>query len=331
MLTTLIMALIGILLSLALLRIWIKGFGVCRIKHEMNNKVVIITGASSGLGEYSAYDLLLHGAKVVYGCRNKDNALKSINKVPEEYRKNASYIPLDLCSFKSIKAFVETIRQNYQEIDILINNAGAMPLSYILTDDSLESFVQGNHLGPMLLTLLLLDKFSPKEGRIINLSSLGHYFGELDENSIDILSNPEKINEKYYKSKKEFELYSATKLMNIYFTQYLAEKFRNEFPHLKAVSVHPGAVNTNFARAHPDDKLKLWMIKFIKPLLQIFGKTTEEGAQTQLYVSYLPHEKLSSGSYYADCFVNRISKRAQNGVIKNALINWSLKTLEEYL
>lgn len=318
-------------LSLFLLRLYIKGFGTCRIKHEMDNKLVIITGASSGLGEYSAHDLLLHGAQVVYACRNKDNALQAINKVPEQYLKNASFIHLDLCSFKSIKTFVETIKNEYQDIDILMNNAGALPLNFILTDDNLESFVQGNHLGPMLLTLLLLEKFNKTNGRVINLSSGGHYFGELNENSIDILSNPERILEKYYKGNKTFELYCATKLMNIYFTQFLAEKFEKDYPHLKAVCVHPGAVNTNFARANPDEKLKLLIIKYIKPLSAFFFKTTEEGAQTQLYLSYLDHAKLSSGSFYADCFVNRISQRARNTNIRNSIINWSLRSLEAYL
>lgn len=71
----------------------------------------------------TAYELLTQGVKVVYACRNEQNAKKVINEVPEQYGPNSSFVPLDLCSFDSIIAFTNKIKQNYPSIDILINNA----------------------------------------------------------------------------------------------------------------------------------------------------------------------------------------------------------------
>lgn len=315
---------------LYLLKQWLRG-GKCKIKHEMNNKFIIITGASSGLGQQTAYELLTQGAKVIYACRNEENAKKAINEVPLEYRSNAVFVPLDLCSFSSIISFAETMKQ-YPSIDILINNAGAQPVQYKTTKDNLESFVEGNHLGPMLLTLVLLDHFNTTHSRILNVSSMSHYYSDLNENSIDILSVPDRIKEHYFKSNfKLFQLYSSTKLMNIYFTHFLADKLQYKYPHIKAVCLHPGVVDTSFQNFIHEARFWGILFKLVYPLWRYFSKSCIEGAQTHLYLSYLPHEMLCNGAYYADCFVNRISSKAQNPFIRDSIIDWSLNVLKASL
>lgn len=152
--------------------------GVCQNRHDMTGKFVIMTGASSGLGKETAKDLLMQGAKVVYACRSEKNAKEAINELPQECRANATFLQLDLCSYANIHTFADKIKKDYPPIDILVNNAGAQPVNFYVTKDGCESFIQGNHLGPMLLTFLLLDHFASSKSRIINISSLAHHYAK---------------------------------------------------------------------------------------------------------------------------------------------------------
>ena len=96
----------------------------------MTNKIIIITGSSNGLGKESAFDLLNHNAKVIFACRSEERTMKVINTLPENLRKNATFMKLDVSSFKSIINFVNEVKQKYDKIDILMNNAGAMPIKF---------------------------------------------------------------------------------------------------------------------------------------------------------------------------------------------------------
>ena len=103
----------------------LKG-GVCENKHDMTNKVVIITGSSNGIGKESALDLLNHNATVIFACRSEERAMKVINTVPENIRKNAIFMKLDVSNFTSIVNFANKIKKKFKKIDILMNNAGSM-------------------------------------------------------------------------------------------------------------------------------------------------------------------------------------------------------------
>ena len=94
------------------------------IKKDLTGKLIIVTGSSDGIGLETAKDLLRSNARVIFACRNKNKTQEIINKFPENYKKNAIFIQLDLASFKSIENFVKEIKSKYPKIDILINNAG---------------------------------------------------------------------------------------------------------------------------------------------------------------------------------------------------------------
>ena len=110
------------------------------LSKDTTNKFVIVTGASSGLGEYTAKDLIDKGATVIYACRNEERAKKAIDKLKENERERAIFKKVDLCSMKSIKSFIDDIKKNYTKIDILINNAGAQPMEFSTTEDNMETF-----------------------------------------------------------------------------------------------------------------------------------------------------------------------------------------------
>ena len=128
------------------------------IKKDLTGKLIIVTGSSDGIGLETAKDLLSSNARVIFACRNKNKTQEIINKFPENYKKNAIFIQLDLASFKSIENFAKEIKLNYPKIDILINNAEMGARFIDKTEDGYINTYQVNYLGNILLTLLLENK-----------------------------------------------------------------------------------------------------------------------------------------------------------------------------
>ena len=320
---------ISIILVLYFVKQYIRG-GKCTIKHSMRGKFIIITGASSGLGKYATLDLLSSGAKVILACRNEQKANDVIKTLSEEVKKQATFIKLDLCDFQSIISFTNEIKENYPKIDILMNNAGAQPCSFNITKDGFESFIQGNYIGMVLLSFLLIEHFNHEEGRIINVSSIGHFWSDLELNNFEVFKNNSLIEKKFFASEfGKFNLYFTSKLMIIYFTQYLSSFFEKTKKNIKVAAVHPGIVNTNFVRFLENYKIINFIFNLLQPLWIFFSKTTEEGAQTQLYLSYLPYNEILSGSYYADCKVSPVSQKAKDESLKKEVMKWTFETIKK--
>ena len=261
------------------------------LKHSLQNKFIIITGANSGIGKQTALNLLSENAKIIFACRNKTRALELINSISKN-KQNAIFIELDLCDFNSIKTFSNIIIKNYPKIDILINNAGAQPIEFNLTKDKYDTYLQGNFLGPSLLTFLLIPHMN-KNSRIINVSSLGHYFSDLNEeinnnNNNIIFNDLERFKKKYYSNEiGKFNLYFTTKLMIIFLTEFLAEFFIKNGNLIKIVSLHPGIINSEYLRFLNNYKIIYKIFIFVQPIWNFFAKNCEEGAQTQLFLSYV--------------------------------------------
>ena len=299
------------------LRIYFKG-GKCKSKHSMKDKVIIITGASAGIGKESAIDLVKQGAQVILGCRNELKTKKAMESLTEEEKKLTKFIKLDLCDFNSIIQFSEQVKKEYKKIDILMNNAGLFPQDYSLTKDGIESILQGNFTGHFLLTFLLFDILDKNESRIINLSSLAYlttdYTNDLNiQEMYDNNKSRMKYFEKGYIGKQI--LYSNTKILMLYFSKFLAQLFEEKnYNYIKSASVHPGAVDTEFSRFVFEDKYRILRFLFIifTPLIKFISKTSVDGAQTQLNLCYIPFNEFVSGAYYADCKVTKTKDFADN-------------------
>ena len=166
-----------IIILLYFLRKYFKG-GQCKAKHSLKGKVIIITGASAGIGKESALDLAKHGAQVILACRNEAKTKQAMKSLNEEEQKLIQFIYCDLSDFNSIIEFAEKVRKEFNKIDILMNNAGLYTQNYVITKDKMESLLQGNFVGHVLLTFLLFDMLDKNDARIINLSSLGHTFSD---------------------------------------------------------------------------------------------------------------------------------------------------------
>ena len=294
-LSTFLIILVVLLILAYFIQKWANG-PLNPIKKDLTDKFIILTGASDGIGLEAAKDLLNSNAKVVFACRNKTKTENVINSLPEKSKKNAIFIQLDLQSFKSIENFTKEIKSKYPKIDILINNAGIPGLPIIKTEDGFINGFQVNYLGNVLLTLLLLDHFNEKESKIVNVSSILYKSSKVSYGFSKYMNNYNNMVD-YYTKMKGGLVYSDTKLLLIYFSQYLANFFEKKYPYLKIVCLHPGAIVTNIFKV---DRL-LFMIAYyliLRNIFYLFGKDKLHGAQTTLFLSYSDNKDLVSGGYY---------------------------------
>ena len=300
------------IILLFFIRKYFKG-GQCKTKHSMEGKVIIVTGASAGIGKESAIDLAKHGAQVILACRNEEKTKEAMKSLNEEEKKLVKFIYCDLSDFNSIIKFAEKVRQEYNKIDILMNNAGLFPIDYEITKDNMEYFLQTNFVGHVLLTFLLFDMLDKNDARIINLSSLGHTFSDFtDDINIKEMYDLKKAENKYFKSLSgTSKLYGNTKLLMIYLSKFLQKLGEEKYNYIKSAAVHPGGVDSEFTTRFIAIKNSLiFKILFwiLSPLIKFTFKTSVDGAQTQLNLCYIPFNEFVSGGYYADCKIGKVKE-----------------------
>ena len=256
-----------IIIILYLLRLFFKG-AQCKIKHSLKGKIIIVTGASAGIGKESALDLVRHGAQVILACRNEQRTKEAMKSLNEEEKKLIKFIKCDLNDFSSIIKFAEQVKKDYTKIDILMNNAGLFPQQYNVTKDNMESYLQGNFTGHVLLTFLLFDILDKNDARIINLSSIA-YLGTDFINDINIkeLYDLNKSEEKYFGGiKGKGKLYSNTKILMIYFSKYLTKICEKKYTYIKSAAAHPGGVDPE--TSHSTIEMRKVVLEFN---LKLFG------------------------------------------------------------
>uniref|UniRef100_A0A182NH89 Uncharacterized protein n=1 Tax=Anopheles dirus TaxID=7168 RepID=A0A182NH89_9DIPT len=286
-------------LTYKLARLIIEG-GQFRKSTRCDGKVILITGANTGIGKETARELLKRGGKVYIACRSLERANEARNDIVAQTGLGEIHVrELDLASMESIRKFAKGFLEEESRLDLLINNAGVMACPKALTKDGFEQQLGVNHLGHFLLTNLLLDrlKASPPS-RIINLSSLAHKYGKI---------NRKDLNSEH--SYNQVTAYCQSKLANVMFTRELAKRLQGTG--VTAYAVHPGTVDTDLPR-HMGSFFFLFDHKLVKPLLRVAFKTPLSGAQTTLYTALDEDLALESGKYYADCREQKLSKYARN-------------------
>lgn len=137
----------------------------------MEGRVVVITGANTGIGFSAALTLVALGARVIIGCRDPAKAKDAVDKLGPR----AEALPLDLQSLASVNAFADAFLAKKLPLHVLINNAGIMATPFAMTKDGFEAQFQTNHLGHFLLTQRLLDALLATKGKVINLASKAHW------------------------------------------------------------------------------------------------------------------------------------------------------------
>jgi retinol dehydrogenase-12 len=306
-------------LALIILRRWLNGPKTKQPHERVKNKYIVITGASDGIGKEAALQLLKDGASVIFACRDEKKTMNVINSIPsKEERERAAFLQLDLSSFQSVKRFVEDYSKQYTQLDILINNAGAIFSNFTESVDGIEKTLHTNTLGPIILTQSLLPLINKSGGRVINVSSKAYqrclfpteYYTAIKSGTADALKN------KY----SFMDIYGMSKLGNIYYTQYLKEYCeKNNFEKVKTASLHPGVIGTELFR---DMKSKFFkcILYLLFPLFLFMSKNVKMGAQTTLHLCYLKDEDFCSGEFYSDCAPLKMMKHGLDESRKRAFM-----------
>lgn len=202
---------------------------------DLTGRTVIITGANSGIGFEAARVMAGRGAEVVMACRNVERSSEAYEKVKEiSPKKRVKFMLLDLANLSSVREFAGEVREKYPRIDILVNNAGVMVPPYGRTKDGFELQIGTNHLGHFLLTGLLMDNIIATPGsRVVTVTSIAHFRGEINFNDIHFEHNYRRMG-----------AYRQSKLANLLFAYELDRKLKEKNKETISVAVHPGVSST---------------------------------------------------------------------------------------
>jgi NAD(P)-dependent dehydrogenase (short-subunit alcohol dehydrogenase family) len=270
----------------------------------MKNKIVLITGGSSGIGLATAEALAAQGAEIILAARSAAKLKDAAQQITDKTgNKNIKYYVADFSSQKSIRALAAQLKKDYQKIDVLINNAGGVFPAFKLNEDGLEMTIGTNHFAYFLLTNLLLDLIKKSDyARIVNVASGSHYDGKIDFES-------------FTKDKGYFILkaYAQSKLANVLFTAELAERLKGT--NVTANCLHPGFVKTDIG-----NKDTQWYSKLFWTLSsRIAGLSVENGAKTSIYLASSPDVKGVTGKYFDKCKEKNPAPLAKDKVLQKEL------------
>jgi NAD(P)-dependent dehydrogenase (short-subunit alcohol dehydrogenase family) len=238
----------------------------------------IVTGANSGIGLEIATALARDGADVTLVCRSRERgevAAAAIRAVAPS--SGVSLLVCDVGDPQAVRACSETLRAGAPRIDVLVNNAGIYAPRRSETAAGHETMLAVNHLGPFLMTNLLLDRLDG--ARVITTSSAAHAFARIDLADLD--------------ARRRFSAmrqYGVTKLANILFTRELARRA----PRLVATCFHPGAVGSGFGQDEPG------LIRVGMRIAKPFLRTPARGADTGIWLATAPEAASLSGQYLVD-------------------------------
>ncbi|CAD7011957.1 unnamed protein product [Ceratitis capitata] len=309
---------IVLIILLLLLVKWLMQGGKYKKNTMINGKVVIVTGANSGIGVETALGLAKRGGKVYMACRDLKKCEKVRQRIISETKNKEIYaLKLDLASLKSIREFVREFKSREDHLDILINNAGVMGCPRTLTEDGFEMQIGINHMGHFLLTNLLLDwlQKSPPS-RIVVVSSLAHARAKIKKDDLN--------SELQYES---FEAYGQSKLANVLFTRELARRLAGTGVTVNAL--HPGVIATNILR-NTGSNFTTFFGFIVRYVAWPLTKTIKNGAQTTLYAALDPDLVEVTGKYFSDCKLKEVSKQAQDDDMAAWLwdtsVKWTMNT-----
>jgi NAD(P)-dependent dehydrogenase (short-subunit alcohol dehydrogenase family) len=234
---------------------------------DLSNKIVVVTGANSGIGFEATRLFAKKNAEVIMACRSVERANDALLKIKGEYpQAKISILDLDLSCFSSIHHFSKEMHKKYHKIDILLNNAGVMMTSYQTTQDGLELQQGINYFGHFLLTKLLFDLLDHEDqSRIVNISSIAHRLFKLRFNNL-LFENG--------KGYRKLKAYSRSKLEMLMFTYKLARLVEESNKNILVLAAHPGVSKTNLGHyIHKTPFYKFWNI-----MMRRFAQSAYQGA-----------------------------------------------------
>jgi len=236
--------------------------------------LIIVTGATDGIGQETALELARRGARVIVHGRSEGKTEAVRAAIARETGRPAEpALIADLASLSQVRAMAEAFVARGEPLDVLVNNAGIFSKTLSRTDGGVESTFAVNHLAPFLMTHLLLDALRLADsGRVVNVSSVAHTRGAITLADLDTAKAPF----------SGYGAYASSKQANVLFTVELSRRLGAE-SRVTVNALHPGVVST-------------------KVLLEGFGMqgndSLAEGARTSVFLALDPSVKNVRGQYF---------------------------------
>ena len=247
---------------------------------DQSGKIVVVTGANSGLGFIATRELAKRNAEVIMACRNLEKAGKAKNDILKQYPNAKLHVmKLDQASLASVKTFAEEFKSKFSKLDILLNNAGIMQPPKRETEDGFELQIGVNHLGQFALTGQLFDALKKsKNARVVAVSSIAHKTGKI--NFEDLMSE-----KKYSRN----AAYSQSKFANVLFGYELARKLKeHNINNIKSVVSHPGYSNTSLQQNGPAIGGKSMLSRIYAVTDRLIAMSADKGSLSLLYACTMP-------------------------------------------
>jgi NAD(P)-dependent dehydrogenase (short-subunit alcohol dehydrogenase family) len=268
---------------------------------NLRGKRILVTGVSAGLGIETARSLVAHGAQVVGAARDLAKAKAATAQVPKDAAKGGGsfeLVELDLASLKSVRACADRLLEKDEPFDVVIANAGVMATPFGHTADGFETQFGTNHLGHFVL-VNRIARLIRAGGRLINLSSAGHRYSNVD------LEDPNFERTPY----EPFVAYGRSKTANILFAVAFDKRHRGRG--VRAAAVHPGGIRTELGRYAEPGRIEK-VIEEINRNLAAQGKgpfqwkTVPQGAATSVWAGVVATADEIGGRYCENCHVGEI-------------------------
>lgn len=287
----------------------------------MKNKIILITGATDGIGKASAKSLARQGHTVIIHGRNKEKALAVCEEIKAETgNKQIDILIADLLILTDVKRAAEEFKKKYSQLDVLINNAGAIfGKVREVTKEGLEKTMTLNLFSPLLLMTLLIDVLAKSPSpRIVNVNSEMHKNGGIPDLADIQLEN----------SYKAPRAYGLAKLYNIWITRHLISELAKQGQNHFIINLtHPGAVNTRFGA----DSDKGFFVNLIFKVAMPFLRTPEKAAVDSVYLATSEKVEHISGKYIYKEKEAKIDDRYYSAENEQIVWDYCMKIINPYL
>ncbi|XP_004454383.1 dehydrogenase/reductase SDR family member 13 [Dasypus novemcinctus] len=264
---------------------------------NLRGRTAVVTGANSGIGKMTALELARRGARVVLACRCRERGEAAAFDLRQASGNNeVIFMALDLASLASVRAFATAFLNSEPRLDILIHNAGISSCGR--TRKPFNLLLRVNHIGPFLLTQLLLPRLKTcVPSRVVVVSSAAHRRGHLDFTRLD---------RPVVGWQQELRAYADSKLANVLFARELATQL--EGTGVTCYAAHPGPVNSELFLRHVPG----WLRPLLRPLAWLVLRAPRGGAQTPLYCALQEGIEPLTGRYFANCRVEEVIPAARD-------------------
>jgi NAD(P)-dependent dehydrogenase (short-subunit alcohol dehydrogenase family) len=287
---------------------------------DLKGKRILVTGVSAGLGVETARALVAHGADVVGAARDLEKAQRAtseVSKAAAETGASFELIELDLASLKSVRSATDKLVADGRLFDVIIANAGVMATPLGKTEDGFETQFGTNHLGHFVF-VNRIARLIKDGGRLVNLSSSGHRFSNVDLKDPNFEATPY----------EPFVAYGRSKTANILFAVAFDQQHRERG--VRAAAVHPGGILTELGR-HMDQTQMEQMVKQINEQAAAEGKgpfqfkTVPQGAATSVWAAVVAPAEEVGGRYCENCHVSDVvADDARLGLLDEGVRGYAL-------